>query len=550
MFIGIFIPVITKQKRYKIFTFWVFCSFCSYSTAQICDDFFLPPTNINGVAIRSSSTGSVSAYTSSFTSCRNITTPTNAIWLGSTGAFTYTIDFSSPINQLTVMMSATGGPTDENFIFTTNAGTPTISTSNSCFSRIEGNQVFSGLGSPSEGGGGVFLVKSDKNFTSITISGSGGANGTLFAFCSNFKKNACCVADISPTFSSTKMKGKCGDLSFDLTSTKALNQPSNAILTWHSSSNASNSNRIDVSNVKTGNYFAAFYDQEHSCYSTKSTRVDVTLISNPLVDAGNDISVTKGEQIILVGTGARTYIWNKNVKQGIPFIADSSQTYTVVGTDENGCSASDEVFVSVEKLDRKTFDEIAVDDFDEKYFKPVNLVFVLDISNSMNSYNKLSLMKNSVANLVDLLRPQDKITLVTYASESMVILETMSGSDKESIKEKVLELQALGSTAGTAGIKLGFKEAKKSFIEDGTNLLVVITDGAISDKSNSYLNVIEKYQKSFINLSVVGVKNATKDEQNMREAAKKGNGRYVPIFTKEDTKHNLIMEIKKHAFKF
>ena len=125
----------------------------------------------------------------------------------------------------------------------------------------------------------------------------------------------------------------------------------------------------------------------------------------------------------------------------------------------------------------------------------------------------------------------------------MLLWNQRSGAEKESIKEKVSELKAIGYTAGSAGIKLGFKEAKKSFIAEGTNLVIVITDGAFSKYSGNYLKFIKKYQKQKINLSVVGVKNAAKDEANMREAATLGKGYYVPVFKAVDCKKNLILEI-------
>jgi Ca-activated chloride channel homolog len=190
-----------------------------------------------------------------------------------------------------------------------------------------------------------------------------------------------------------------------------------------------------------------------------------------------------------------------------------------------------------------------LDNFDSTYFKPINVVFVLDVSSSMGTNDKFDLLKFSLMQLSSILRKQDKISFVTYSSDASVIMETRSGVEKELVKSKISELKAFGYTAGSAGIKLGFKQASKSFIENGTNLVIVITDGAFNKNSGDYLKIIDKYQDKNIQLSVVGIKNLPKDEKNLREAASRGKGNYVPVFKLADAQENLIFEIKKQTFK-
>jgi len=153
---------------------------CSFSV--------VPPTTINGIVVTESSTGSVITYVPTSTSC-GITTPANSKWLGLGGAFTYTMNFSVPINNLIVFIVGTGEngtPAQENFIFTTNTGSgiPSISTTNSCYTTIVGNEIFSG-GAPIGGGGGKFLITNSVNFTSVTISGNGGYLGSILSICAN-----------------------------------------------------------------------------------------------------------------------------------------------------------------------------------------------------------------------------------------------------------------------------------------------------------------------------------------------------------------------------
>lgn len=189
------------------------------------------------------------------------------------------------------------------------------------------------------------------------------------------------------------------------------------------------------------------------------------------------------------------------------------------------------------------------ENFSDEYFKPVNVVFVLDVSSSMNQGDKIELMKYSLFQLVEMLRPQDKMAIVTYATETQVLLSPTSGADKEKINEQVSELKASGMTAGGAGIKLGYKQALKGKLPDGVNQIIVITDGAFNRNSDDYKKYIKKYSKKGIQMSVVGIKNKDVDEKEMREAAELGGGRYVPIFKLVDAQNNLKQEIRFIAFK-
>lgn len=193
--------------------------------------------------------------------------------------------------------------------------------------------------------------------------------------------------------------------------------------------------------------------------------------------------------------------------------------------------------------------QLAPDDFSEEHFKPLNVIFVLDVSGSMNESDKFDLMKFALAQLLEILRPQDRIGVVTYASEAGILIPSTPGSDKLQLKSKVAAMKANGYTAGSEGIKLGFKEAEKNFISDGNNMVIVITDGAFNRNTGDYLKIIQKYKARNISLSVVGIKNAPRDEANMKQAATAGGGRYVPIFKLADAQQNLIQEIRLSCFK-
>ncbi|MEM7041122.1 MAG: von Willebrand factor type A domain-containing protein, partial [Bacteroidota bacterium] len=108
---------------------------------------------------------------------------------------------------------------------------------------------------------------------------------------------------------------------------------------------------------------------------------------------------------------------------------------------------------------------------------PSNLVFLLDVSGSMNSPDKLPLLKESFALLVSQLRPQDRVAMVVYAGAAGVVLPSTSGADKTTILEALGRLEAGGSTAGGAGIKLAYDIAQRNFLQEGNNRVILATDG-------------------------------------------------------------------------
>ena len=197
-----------------------------------------------------------------------------------------------------------------------------------------------------------------------------------------------------------------------------------------------------------------------------------------------------------------------------------------------------------------SFKDLGKENFDEKYFKPVNVIFVLDVSASMKQVDKMELMKYSLFQLTEMLRPQDKIGIVTYASDARILLDPTNGDLKDDIKKEVSALKAFGYTSGGSGIKLGYKQAMKSKINDGTNHVIVITDGAFNRNSDDYKRYIKKYKKKSINMSVVGIKNKDVAEEKMRAAAELGGGHFVGIHKLADAQNNLKQEIRRLAYRY
>lgn len=190
----------------KLLNVLFFSGLFLFAQAQDCN-ILIPPTNINGIDVTSSSTGSVQTFFSSYTSCGVYTTPANSVWMGANGAssnpcnneFTYTLNFSEPVGGFSFIITAAGQPGTENFIFTTNAGDVTINEFGSCYTEIVGNEIISGLNADGGGGGGHFEIVSSEPFTSITISGDGCYNGSLFGICSETIVVPTLTATIGPS---------------------------------------------------------------------------------------------------------------------------------------------------------------------------------------------------------------------------------------------------------------------------------------------------------------------------------------------------------------
>jgi Ca-activated chloride channel family protein len=163
---------------------------------------------------------------------------------------------------------------------------------------------------------------------------------------------------------------------------------------------------------------------------------------------------------------------------------------------------------------------------------PANLVFLVDVSGSMESPDKLPLLKSSLKLLVDEMREQDRISLVTYASGTQVVLTPTSGSQKATVKAAIDALRAGGSTAGASGIQLAYSAAQQSFVKGGINRILLATDGdfnvGISD-DRQLKSMIEEKRKSGISLSTLGFGSGNYNERMMEQIADVGDGAYSYI---------------------
>lgn len=161
-----------------------------------------------------------------------------------------------------------------------------------------------------------------------------------------------------------------------------------------------------------------------------------------------------------------------------------------------------------------------------------NLVFLIDVSGSMNAPNKLPLLKAAFKLLVEKLRPQDKVSLVVYAGAAGTVLPPTPGDQKSRIIGALDNLQAGGSTAGGQGIMLAYKTAREHFIKGGNNRVILATDGDfnVGISSNAGMEeLIEKERESGVFLTVLGFGMGNYKDSKMEILADRGNGNYAYI---------------------
>ena len=174
-----------------------------------------------------------------------------------------------------------------------------------------------------------------------------------------------------------------------------------------------------------------------------------------------------------------------------------------------------------------------------------NLVFLIDISGSMWGANRLDLVKSSLKLLVNNLRNKDKVAIVTYAGSAGVKLEATSGGDKQKIREAIDELTAGGSTAGGAGIHLVYQIAKKNFISDGNNRIILCSDGDFNvgvSSAEGLEQLIEKERKSGVHLTVLGYGMGNYKDKKIQVLAEKGNGNHAYIDNLQEANRVLVGE--------
>jgi Ca-activated chloride channel family protein len=177
---------------------------------------------------------------------------------------------------------------------------------------------------------------------------------------------------------------------------------------------------------------------------------------------------------------------------------------------------------------------------------PANLVFLVDVSGSMQSANKLALLKTSLKLLTKQLRPQDKVSLVVYAGATGVVLSPTAGDQHATISQALDQLTAGGRTNGAAGIKLAYQMAEQAFVKGGINRVILATDGDFNVGTVSFealIDMVEAKRKGGVSLTTLGFGMGNYNDHLMEQLGDAGNGNYAYIDTLNEAQKVLVDEM-------
>lgn len=180
-----------------------------------------------------------------------------------------------------------------------------------------------------------------------------------------------------------------------------------------------------------------------------------------------------------------------------------------------------------------------------------NLVFLIDVSGSMNSPDKLPLLKNAFRMLTDQLTGRDRVAMVVYAGNSGVVLEPTPGNAKSQIQEALARLSAGGSTNGASGIQLAYQLARDTFVKGGINRVVLATDGDFNVGTVDFealVDIVERERATGVELTTLGFGTGNYNEQLMERLADAGNGNYAYIDSVSEARKVLVSQLSSTLY--
>lgn len=177
---------------------------------------------------------------------------------------------------------------------------------------------------------------------------------------------------------------------------------------------------------------------------------------------------------------------------------------------------------------------------------PANLVFLIDVSGSMQSPDKLALLVKGLKLLTGQLRKQDRVAIVVYAGASGLVLDSTSGHDKHKIINALDQLRAGGSTNGASGIRLAYQTARAAFIKNGSNRIILATDGDFNVGTVNFhalLDMVKRERQSGIELTTLGFGSGNYNDKLLEQLADAGNGNYAYIDSLMEAQKALVEQL-------
>ena len=190
---------------------------------------------------------------------------------------------------------------------------------------------------------------------------------------------------------------------------------------------------------------------------------------------------------------------------------------------------------------------VRADEVDARAMPPANLVFLVDVSGSMDDPAKLPLLRSSLKLLTEQLRAEDRVSLVVYAGREALVLEPTPGDQRGRITRAIDQLEAGGSTAGEAGIRLAYRMAREAFLEGGINRVLLATDGDFNVGVTDFeqlKDIVEHERETGVQLSTLGFGTGNLNDELMEQLADAGNGSYAYIDTLAEGRKVLVDQVR------
>lgn len=184
----------------------------------------------------------------------------------------------------------------------------------------------------------------------------------------------------------------------------------------------------------------------------------------------------------------------------------------------------------------------------ESEMPAANYVFLIDVSGSMNSADKLELLKAGLSTMVDYMHPTDRVSIITYSGTVQKLLESTLASDAQTIKKAIAQLVASGSTAGGSAISMAYEEALENYIERGNNRVIMGTDGDFNvgvTSTDALVELVETYASQGVYLTVCGFGRGNLNDSMMEKISNSGNGTYEYIGNEDDLTKVFVNERSK-----
>lgn len=186
-------------------------------------------------------------------------------------------------------------------------------------------------------------------------------------------------------------------------------------------------------------------------------------------------------------------------------------------------------------------------ELDEDLYKPNNIIFLVDVSSSMKDTSKLKVMQYALHHLIEVLRPSDKVTFITYADSVKILREGLNGKDKDVLNEVVDKLKAKGLTKGNKAILFSLDVALKNYIQNGNNQIILATDGKFRFYPDDQKLYLFKQGDKQVKLSTMAFGNDKDALKNLKEIAEIGKGNFIHIKNRSKAKEQLLEEIKQNS---